>query len=286
LIGRTISHYRLAELIGAGGLGTVYKADDLRLERGVAVKALTPASTNPTAIKRFRREAKIISKIDHPNVVTLHDIVDVGGMSFYIMEYIDGPTLRDRMSEELELPEIIHIAREVGAGLQAAHELGVVHRDVKPENIMIAKSGVCKVLDFSMALLADATRITAAGHVVGTVHYMAPEQVQGKVIDARADIYALGVVAYEMLAGRRPFEAKEWEALRYQITTENPQWLTDIVPGMREDVEAVVHKALEKEPADRYRSMDQMLHDLGVVALRLESESSGGAQMHASPRPR
>jgi tetratricopeptide (TPR) repeat protein len=277
----------LTDHIDAGGMGTVYKAEDLKLERVVAVKIVTPTHSDPkTATKRFIREAKIVSKIGHPNVITVHDIVEENGDSFLVMEYIDGPSLRARMTEQLDLSDIIRIASEVGAGLGAAHDLGVVHRDVKPENIMITKSGLCKVLDFGVAQLVDTTRITTEGRVIGTAHYMAPEQLRGHEIDARTDIYALGVVLFEMLAGRRPFVADEWEALQYQIVNEDPPWLTETAPGVPDDVEAIVRKALEKDPAKRYQSMSDMLHDLDVVRDRLGAEATGASRMLAHKRRR
>lgn len=287
MIGQTISHYRLTDHIDAGGMGTVYKAEDLKLERVVAVKIVTPTHSDAkTATKRFIREAKIVSKIGHPNVITVHDIVEEDDVNYLVMEYVDGPSLRERMAEPLELSDIIRITGEVGAGLGAAHEQGVVHRDVKPENIMITKSGLCKVLDFGVAQLVDTTRITTEGRVIGTAHYMAPEQLRGHEIDARTDVYGLGVVLFEMLAGRRPFGAQEWEALRYQIVNEDPPWLGEIAPGVPDDIEAIARKALEKDPGKRYQSMSEMLHDLAVIRERLSAEATGITRMHARTRHR
>ncbi len=282
MIGKTISHYRLTEFLDAGGMGEVYRAEDLKLERDIAVKVLKPATSKPGAIKRFMREARIMSRIRHPNVVTVHDIVEEGGTHFLIMEYIDGPVLRKYLADgTLDSREAVRIASEVGAALAAAHEQGVIHRDVKPENIMMTKSGSCRVLDFGVAHLADATRITTEGKVLGTAHYMAPEQLKGSDVDERSDVHALGVLLFEMLAGRRPFVADEWEALAYMIVNVKPPWLREVAPGVPRDVEAVVRKALAKDPVNRYQSMNEMLHDLEVVASRLDArEKSGRISAH------
>jgi tetratricopeptide (TPR) repeat protein len=287
VIGQTVSHYRLTDQVGTGGMGTVYKADDLKLERVVAVKIVTPHHSNPeTAVKRFIREAKIVSKIGHPNVITVHDIVEEDNVNYLVMEYIDGKSLRQRMSEPLELPNALRIATDIASGLDAAHRLGVVHRDIKPENIMITKSGLSKVLDFGVAQLADTTKITSEGAVVGTAHYMAPEQLRGQPTDGRTDIYALGVVLFEMLSGRRPFDARGWEALRYQVMTKAPPSLRTLVPSTPDDVDAIVRKALAKDPGERYESMEAMLHDLRIVRERLSAELAGVRKMHARKRLR
>ena len=278
MIGQTVSHYRLTERIGTGAFSTVYKAEDLNLPRTVAIKILTPTVSDPTtAFKRFIQEIEILSDIKHPNVVVVHERVEKGDVNFLVMEHIDGPSLRERMKEKLDLAEIVRIATEVGEGLRAAHDSGVIHRDVKPENIMIMKTGHCKVLDFGVAHLVDRTRITSDGRMIGTPHYMAPEQFRPDgVVDARTDIYALGVILYEMLTGKVPFDAKPLEALGVQILTMDPPRLSEVAEGIPDEVRAIVYKALEKDPADRYASMGEMLSDLSVVAHRLEGEHIGG----------
>ncbi len=267
-------------------MSSVYRAEDLTLERTVAVKVLKPTRSDPKSTQRFIQEAKIASKIGHPNVITLYDIVEQDNENYLVMEHIGGPSLRERMEKKIDVLEVIRMACEIAAGLEAAHAQGVVHRDVKPENVMVTKSGLCKVLDFGVAHIVDTARLTTEGRVVGTPFYMAPEQLLGKEIDARTDIYALGVVLYEMLSSQMPFAAKELEALGYQIVNVDPPALTEIAPEVPSDIGAVVHKAMAKNPVDRYQSMSEMLQDLKVIRAQLEAAAAGGSEQHVHPNRR
>src|SRR6266699_2330842 len=223
LEGRTISHYRILEKLGAGGMGEVYLAEDMKLGRKVALKILSDEyTTNKDRLNRFEQEACAASALNHPNILTIHEVGVDDGRHFIATEYIDGTTLRRKMAgAPLEIREILDISVQVASALEEAHAAGIIHRDIKPDNIMIRRNGYVKVLDFGLAKLTESsidrsssdgeasTRVlvhTDAGVVMGTSHYMSPEQARGKPVDSRSDIWSLGVVMYELVAGRTPFE--------------------------------------------------------------------------------
>jgi tetratricopeptide (TPR) repeat protein/tRNA A-37 threonylcarbamoyl transferase component Bud32 len=288
LIGKRISHYRIIEPIREGGMGAVYKAKDLDLERLVAIKVVKPSAHDRAATNhRFVREAQAIARIDHPNVVALHEILHEGDEYYLVMQLIPGASLREAMQGRRPSPaEALAITCQVGAGLKAAHELGVVHRDIKPENIMATPTGQYKILDFGVAHLADRSTLTDLSRIVGTLPYMAPEQLRGEGADARTDIYALGVLLYELLVGRPPFTAEEEAALFYEILNREPPDPATLRPDLPEGVGRVIAQALRKNRADRYASIDEMLHDLELIRARIaEPAFESGRGLLARPRP-
>jgi tetratricopeptide (TPR) repeat protein/tRNA A-37 threonylcarbamoyl transferase component Bud32 len=254
LVGRTVAHYEILARIGGGGMGVVYRARDTRLERTVALKFLPQQwSHDETAKQRFIREARAASATDHPNICTIHDI-DTGpdGQLFIVMAYYEGQTLKRRLEHgPLPLYEALDIATQVADGLAKAHGRGIVHRDIKPGNVMLTEDGV-RIVDFGLATFADALQLTGANATLGTAAYMSPEQVRGEVVDARTDVWAAGVVLYEMLAGHPPFRGTHGEAIAYAIRNDPPVPLRARLPDVTEDVEHVVFRALHKDTAVRY----------------------------------
>ena len=232
MIGKTISHYRVTAKLGAGGMGEVYRPHDERLERDVALKVL-PAHTlaDETARKRFRKEALALSKLNHPNIATIYDFDTQDGVDFLVMEYVEGTTLSEKLSNgPLPEEEATKLGRQVADALEEAHERGVIHRDLKPGNVMVTPKGQAKVRDFGLAKLvrpvsetAVTESLTETPAAAGTLPYMAPEQLQGEKVDARTDIYALGAVRYQMATGRRPFPEAQAPQLIAAIMNESPQ---------------------------------------------------------------
>ena len=217
MIGRTISQYRILEKLGGGGMGVVYKAHHTRLDRAVALKFLPPhLSTDPDANERFIREAKAASALDHANICTIYDIGETDDEQLYIvMAYYQGQTLKYRLADGLSIDESVEIAIQIAEGLERAHEAGIVHRDIKPPNLMVTDRNEVKILDFGVAKLGEGGELTKAGSTVGTTAYMSPEQARGETVDARTDGWALGVVLYEMLTGQRPFRGDYDQAVIY-----------------------------------------------------------------------
>ena len=220
MIGLTISHYKILEKLGEGGMGVVYKAQDLSLDRDVALKFLPSELTlDPEAKERFIHEAKAASALDHNNICTVHEIAETGdGQIFIVMGYYKGETLKNKIERgPLPVDEAVSITSQAAQGLAKAHEAGIVHRDIKPANIIVTKDGVAKILDFGLAKVSGRTLLTKSGTTFGTAAYMSPEQARGEAIDSRSDIWSLGVTIYEMLAGKRPFESDYDQALVYSI---------------------------------------------------------------------
>ena len=282
---RTISHYRLGEKIGEGGMGVVYKAVDTNLNRTVALKFLAPHLTeDPTAKERFRREAQAAAAVDHSNICTVHEIDEAGGQMFIAMAYVEGRSLDKKIGAgPLELNEALDIAVQTAQGLQAAHEKGVVHRDIKGSNLMITPQGQVKILDFGLARLADRSRLTKTETVLGTVSCMSPEQAERKPTDRRTDVWSLGVVLYEMVTGRLPFEGDREQAVLYAIVHQEPTPITALRVGIPVELDHHVGKALAKTPDDRYQHVEDMVVDLR--ALKRASSSSASLYVGAQPDP-
>lgn len=269
MIGKTISHYKILEQLGGGGMGVVYKAQDLKLDRPVALKFLPPDLTrDPEAGQRFVHEAKAASAIRHNNICVVYDIDETAdGQTFISMECLEGETLKKKTERgPLKINEAIDICEQVARGLSKAHEQGIVHRDIKPANIMVTTDGVAKIVDFGLAKLSGRTMLTKTGSTLGTAAYMSPEQASGTTADHRTDIWSLGVVLYEMLTGRRPFEAEYENALLYSILNSEPAPITGIRSGIPKELERIIEKCLMKAPAERYQHTDELVVDLNGLS--------------------
>jgi len=263
MIGQTISHYRITEKLGEGGMGVVYKAEDTKLDRTVALKFLAPELTrDPEAKTRFTQEAKAAAALSHANICTIHEIDEFAGQSFIAMECYEGETLGQRIARgPLPLDEAVDISRQIAQGLAKAHDQGIVHRDIKPANIFITSDGTVKILDFGLAKLTGQTRLTNTGTTLGTAAFFSPEQARGAASDHRSDIWSLGVTLYAMVTGQLPFKG-EYEALAYSILNEAPEPLTGVRTGVPRDLEQIVNKCMEKEAGERYQTAVDLIADL------------------------
>jgi len=235
LIGKTILHYKILEKLGEGGMGVVYKAEDTKLKRTVALKFLPPELTrDPEAKQRFIHEAQAASALQHNNVSTIHEIDESDeGQMFICMDYYEGETLKDKIQRgPLKLKEAIDTAIQIAEGLARAHEESIVHRDIKPANIIVTKRDVVKIVDFGLAKLAEGVKLTKTGTTLGTAAYMSPEQTSGQKVDHRSDIWSLGVVLYEMIAGQLPFKGEYEQVVSYAIVHEEPEPMTGLRTGV------------------------------------------------------
>jgi eukaryotic-like serine/threonine-protein kinase len=265
MVGTTVSHYKILEHLGGGGMGVVYRAHDTRLNRTVALKFLPPELTrDPEAKKRFIHEAQAASSLDHNNICTVYDVDESPeGQIFIVMAYYDGETLKKRIDRgPLKIDHAIDVAEQVAQGLAKAHGHGMVHRDVKPANIMITADGVAKIVDFGLAKLASRSVLTKAGTTLGTVAYMSPEQARGDPTDHRTDIWSLGVVLYEMVTGQLPFKGDYENAIIYSILNAQPEPMTALRTAVPMELEKIVQKSLSKDPRERYQHVDELLVDL------------------------
>jgi serine/threonine-protein kinase len=236
IIGQTFSHYRVVDRLGSGGMGVVYLAEDVRLGRVVALKFLSPeCGRDPEALARFRHEARAASALDHPNICTIYDIGEWSdGRPFITMAYYEGQTVRQRLTRgPVPLPDALRIARRIADGLSRAHEHGIVHRDIKPANLIVTRDDVVKLVDLGVAKLADSPSVTQTGASVGTPAYMAPEQVSGGEVDKQSDLWSLGAVLYEMIAGRPPFRGESAVEVLGAILHEDPTSIASLRPGIR-----------------------------------------------------
>ena len=274
--GQTIGHYRVLEKLGGGGMGVVYKAEDTRLKRLVALKFLPPELTrDDDAKQRFMQEAQAASALDHPNLCTIHEIDETDdGQLFLALAYYDGETLKKRIERgALLIDEALDIALQVAAGLARAHESGIIHRDIKPANVMLTRRGEVKIVDFGLAKLVGQTGLTQTGTTLGTVAYMSPEQTKGVDADARADVWALGVMLYEMLTGRLPFRGEQPLIILNAIQNEAPTPLSRLRQEIPDELERIVSRALDKNREARYVSADELQRDLVTYRTALGSPS-------------
>ena len=272
--------YQVLSELGRGGMGIVYQAYDKQLKEQVAIKLLSPLlSTDTEALERLTREVSLARRVTHPNVIRIHDIAEVNGLHYVSMEYFGGTNLKQHLkrSGSLSLLNAYQILSQMCNGLEAAHSQGVVHRDLKSQNVMVGPSGQIKIIDFGLARSVHLEGMTATGLIMGTPEYMAPEQVSGKHVDERADIYALGVILFEMLTGRVPFTGDSPIAVGFQQLKDPPPSPRSINPQIPEDVEKIILKALEKNPIHRYRNVDELRKDFESALPRFATSSAAAA---------
>jgi tetratricopeptide (TPR) repeat protein/predicted Ser/Thr protein kinase len=280
LIGKTISHYKILEKLGEGGMGVVYKAHDTKLDREVAIKFLPPnLSSDPEAVKRFEHEAKTASALNHSAIGVIYEIDETDdGQTFIAMAYYEGGTLRERIdSGSLTTEEAVTAASQIASGLARAHEKGIVHRDIKPQNILLTRDGEAKIIDFGLAKLAGRTKLTRDGSTLGTAAYMSPEQARGEEVDHRSDIFSLGTILYEMLAGETPFKGEHEAAMLYGIVHEEHQPLSESGVDIPAPLQEIVNRTLEKDPDKRYQNALEFNDD--IVEFRGQTTGHSGAMM-------
>jgi serine/threonine protein kinase/Tfp pilus assembly protein PilF len=280
VLGKTISHYNIVEKLGEGGMGVVYKAKDTTLDRFVAVKFL-PAHLSSTGENksRFMQEAKAAAALNHPNILNVYEIDEQDGMMFMVMEYLDGETLKDHMNNlktgpGLPFRQSLDWAAMIAKGLKAAHDKNIIHRDIKPQNIMITGGGNVKIMDFGLAKLKSGAGLTKTGTSLGTLSYMSPEQVQGVATDQRSDIWSLGVVLYEMLTGDLPFKAEHDAGLLYLIANEDPPVPSEMDKKIPRQIDQLMKKFIEKNREHRFASIDEVLQEIADVLTAIDAGSA------------
>ena len=294
MIGKTISHYKILERLGEGGMGVVYKAEDTKLKRTVALKFLPVHLSQAEEEKqRFIHEAQAASALEHTNICNIHEIDESqpapgepgDGQLFIVMAFYEGENLQQKIEEgPLAIVEAVDIAIQIAKGLSAAHEADITHRDIKPANIILTKRGEVKILDFGLAKLRGQTRLTKAETTLGTAAYMSPEQTRGEEVNQRTDIFSLGVLVYEMLTGQQPFKGDYESAVLYSIVHEDPQPITSLRTGVPMELERTVFKCLEKGQAERYQSATDLLVDLKRLKKDLEKGQTGSVAVSVTPR--
>ncbi len=280
--GDRLGHYEIQEMIGEGGVGVVYRARDPRLQRTVAVKVLHPGSSpDRQRVQRFQREARAASALNHPNICTVHDIGEHEEHPFLVLEYLEGETLQARLNaRSMNLETLLGLARQIASGLAAAHRAGIVHRDLKPANVFVTDGGLVKILDFGLAKSTvpddrSLGSLTAFGLVAGTPLYMSPEQARGSRIDARTDVFSMGVILFEMATGKRPVEESTAAAFYDALLNHPPRSVTDLNPSVPEPLAHIIARCLEKEPGRRYPSATELLHELDAVSASADRTPDG-----------
>src|SRR5438034_3740036 len=294
MIGQLLGNYKITQKIGAGGQGTVYKAIDQKLGRAVVIKVLpTELTVKETNLKRFEREARLASALDHPNICTIFDLDETDGVHYIAMQYVEGRNVRQLVNgRPLELESALQIAIQVTDALAAAHTRGIIHRDIKSGNVMVTDHGQVKILDFGLAKLLDETEaatsgihrteLTEVGVPYGTATYAAPEQARGDRVDARADIFSTGVLLYEMLTGTWPFRGKSTVDVRHAVMHDQPKPLTEARPGPTPArLQRILDKSMAKDPRDRYQKISELRDDLRKVL----QEVSSGEQFEVTTAP-
>ena len=273
MIGQRVLHYRIIERLGGGGMGVVFKAEDTKLKRTVALKFLSPHAIGSHEEKaRFVNEARAAAALDHPNICTVYEINEDEENIFISMAFAQGKTLKERIRSGSPLPidEVLLIAIQVGKGLAAAHDIGIVHRDIKSSNVIVAEDGQAKILDFGLAEISDPSKASTSGEIVGTAAYMSPEQTRGEAIDHRTDIWSLGVCVYEMITGSLPFGGDYAQAIIYAILNEEPPAMSSMRPDVPFELEQITRTAMAKNPDERYQNLNDMLSALRMLRRDLE----------------
>ena len=295
-VGQQLLHYRLTRKLGQGGMGVVYEATDTRLDRHVALKVLPPELTqDPERNARFHQEARLAAAFSHPNIATVHDVGEQQGVTFIVMELVRGESLRDLVRDTpLGIARALQIAVGVAAGLAKAHGEGVLHRDLKPDNVMLTDDGVPKILDFGLSKLVDPHRssedaptqeatvtarnapdLTRAGQILGTLAYMSPEQVQGRPVDARTDVFSFGVLLYELLAGQRPFVGESTLDTASAILRDDPTPVDQLRDDVPSELQEIVARCLAKQPAERFDSGQELHQALVALERQLQAPVAG-----------
>lgn len=287
MINTTISHYRIVKLLGEGGMGQVYLAEDTNLDRFVAMKVLTTKyNADPDFLARFKREARAAAKLDHPNIVRIYESDVHNGITYIVMEYVDDGSLRDLIvHNKLPIPKVLEIVIQISVGLGVAHARGMVHRDIKPDNIFLSKTGQVKIGDFGIAKLQDTTGLTQAGGAIGTPYYMAPEQFKNQKVDTRADIFSLGVLLWEMLAQQRPFTGDTGYAIMFAITQTEPSPLTKFNPNISRNLQKIVDRCLQKDVNKRYQEVEELQRDLRAEEQNQRRSSDRTETVFITHRP-
>ena len=288
--GVLLGPYEVVAPIGAGGMGEVYRARDTRLGRDVAIKVLpVHLSSEAKSLSRFEQEARVVAALSHPNLLAIHDVGEVDGTRFAVMELLEGSTLRERLATGFSVARAVDWGLQIAQGLSAAHERGIVHRDLKPENLFVTRDGVVKILDFGLAQRAEAEAganraptLTGTGMIVGTVGYLSPEQARGFPADQRSDIFAFGAVLYELVTGKRAFDKSNANETMAAVMRDDPEPIAECGRKVSSEVEDIVAHCLEKDPAERFRTARDLVFALRLAERALSRASSSDTEIRAA----